>query len=520
MTKESNFIYYIFVSDATTKSPTSGIKLINNISSEYNFPVNWIVNLKTAEIYKDFFEEFHAAKGDDLIFKLQAEDPVLENPGMEKYKPDFNNWNDVEKFRSLIKFQKKEIIKLFPWAKLNTAYLDIYSNAYLEALKQENFIGLYGIEWRIDNYFNKKLRGIPLGIYRSSNFFYLPKKTIDLDTQIRDLDFICIEKMSLDFNRVFHSRKDYYGFNSLYLQKRRILTENNIRYWEKLVELYRKNSKNNNFSVISHFEPADQLEFTMKNNSYRFPYEIEEAKIILNKFLRFLAEQHDIAVSSISDVIESFHSNLEYNFGANHFIFDNFIIPNREYQLYIRTKEYRKFLYKNKIYYGIKKLLNKASSSDKPEILPKNGKNFPPLFIFQDELCQIFFYLNLNNIEEKGINNRNKIVYKPLIQYFYRNNWIVKRKYYPLIKNYIITEDFNKIIINLGIKSSEEIPWGLILDITCNRSSRLNIIHSDKNISSLCVEKSKVFDNFAFIYLKLYKGINKYQIIINKNEKA
>jgi len=496
-------INYILVSNATIRNPISGIKLLHNIASKYKIPVNWIVNLRTIELYRDFFNEFHQKNNDDLIFQLQPNDPILENPGMEEKKPNFNTWNNVDDFTKLIHTQKENIIKLLPWAKLNTAYLNIYSNSYLKALKNKGFIAIYGTRWKIDNYYKKNITGLPIGTYKSSEYFYIPTK----NTQF---EFICFDNSTLDFNRVYHSGKSYYNFHSLYLQKKKILTKNNINYWKKLIDIYRKNTKYNKLINIIQYEPANELEFSMQNNHFRFPSEVEEVQLILDKIFQYISNQPDIITYSISNLSQIIYNNSNLDMGINYLYLDNFVIPNKEYQILIRSKKFRKQIFKEKIYYGIKKLLRKSNADDKPEIWPKNGKIFPTIFVYQDSFTQMLFYPD-NPKSKLKRNVDDIIITRPFKQFFYRNNWIFKRNYFPLIKNYSIQEELNKKIINLEIQCSYDINWGVLLNQKCNS---IEIIHSNNEVAKTCSNKSKKIESFIFAYLILKKGLNKYKLII------
>lgn len=501
-TKKEGFLSFSFVSDATVKSPASGIQLIHEITSKHQIPVNWVVNFRTCQIFSDLFDKYHKENGDELIFQIQSTDPIMDNPGMEDYRQDLENINKIDEYRKMIKNQKEIIQKIHPWAQLKIASLTILNNNFIEALKQEDFIGVWGIDWEKKKQNKYRIEGAPKGVYRIGESFNIPvpEKNFDDVTNYDKYKLVAIEKTTKDLIKSLYSKKEgIYSFESLNIQKKGICSSENIGYWKRLLKQYENNLKYNPIIPIIQNQPAHELEFTMQNNSLRFPYQIKDATEMLDQFLNYIRSNNTIKILTLQGLAENYISLELPNGTPNYLKLDDIIIPYRKYQMMIRSRDFKKQYQYSKLKYIYHRFLGRKNEEEKPEKLPKNGKEFSSIFFFQDANTQLFF--NHNSIF-KEIN-------RPFKQYIFERNRIITQNMYPVIKDYIIKKFDNQWEYEFTISAPIQMPWGILLK---GSFQELVVNHDIAKTSIMSNDKSKIFDDFAFVYLHLQKGISKFSI--------
>jgi len=172
--KSEKKIIYSFVSDITKRSPLVGMQKLYGLAHNHSIPVSWVSNLTSVKRLGTFLQNFHEENGDELIFQLESDNPILDNPGMEKKRLNYESITDVGYFRDLIRKQKEAIQNLMPWAKLNIANLSIKTPTYLQALKEEGFEGIWGMCWNHKNLNGISDFGAPFGVYKVSEDYRMP----------------------------------------------------------------------------------------------------------------------------------------------------------------------------------------------------------------------------------------------------------------------------------------------------------------------------------------------------------
>lgn len=501
-TKKEGILSFSFVSDATIKCPANGIELIHEITSKHQIPVNWVVNYRTCQIFSDLFERFHKENGDDLIFQIQSTDPVMDNPGMEDYRQDLEEINNIDEYRKIISTQKGIIQKIHPWAQLKIASLSIFNNSFIDALKLEGFTSVWGIDWEKKKHNKYRIEGTPKGIYRLGKAFNIPvsENIFDDVTNYKKNNLIAIEKTTKDLIKSLYSKKEgLYSFETLNIQKKGICSSENIGYWKRLINIYEANLRYNPIIPIIQCQPAHELEFTMQNNSFRFPYQIKDAYEMLDKFFNYIRCNEKVKILTLQDLSEKYFSLELPNGVPNYLLLDDIIIPYKKYQMRIRSREYKKEYHYSRLKYAYHRFLGRNIEEERPEKLPKNGKNFPSIFFFQDSNTQLYF--NYKNI--------SKEINRPFKQYIYDINRIITQNMYPVIKDYLIKKIDNQIEYDLTISAPIQMPWGILLK---GSFRELVVNHDHAKTCIMCNDKSKIFDDFAFVFLFLRKGISKFSI--------
>ncbi|MBD3351695.1 MAG: hypothetical protein GF364_09445 [Candidatus Lokiarchaeota archaeon] len=502
--KEANIqakAQYCLVSRASRRNPTKGIRLINKITSEYKIPVNWIINLKTVEVYHEFFDKYHQKKGDQLIFELQTRDSIMNNPGMEKYHISLDKINDKMKYKNLITEQTEKIKQILPWADFKVARLYPKNEAFTDALRLTGFSAVWGIEWNYVSNNPDFLEGIPFGVFPLRNKYGLPisHQMANKEKNQMKSQLYAMENTFKDINRCYNSKTtSIYSSNLVQIQKQRICTANNIRYLKNLIEIYLNNTQYNKLVPLIQHIPADEMEFTMLNNSARYPFEIHEAEIILNKFFEYIIGKN-IQIQTINGLINQISDANISSPTPIYFFLKDSIIPSIEYHRRWNSTLTRIKYYLNMLRYINNRLFNRPIKSERPEILPRNSRYFPPLFIYQDNKMKLFFKLVNQNLE----------LLRPTKQYIYKDNDIIKIQYSPAIKNAMVSEYDENDVLDLQVYSLKKMPWGVLWN---TKNKNIAYVDIDKDNPSQTRHKSEIIEDFVFLYLNLERGLNQYFI--------
>jgi hypothetical protein len=509
-------IIYSFVSDATKRSPLVGMQRIYDLAHKHAIPVNWVVNLTTVKRLGAIIQRFHEENEDELIFQLESDNTIFDNPGMEKKRPKYETITDVTYFRNLIKKQSESIRTLMPWAKLNIADFSIKTPTYLKALKEEGFKGIWGICWNYKNFNGVNDYGAPFGIYKIGADYRIPLAPATVKEEhskesgnqtSKHEPLIAFERTFRDINRSFHTGKpDLFCSETDLIQYNKICTPDNVKYWKNLIQEYISNLQYNDQLFLVQHEPAHNMEFTVNNYDTRLPVRIEESLRILDNYFAYISKIPQIRIKKISDALIAFQE-LETVITPKYTIFRDHPIPSMEYQKEIRTNKFIMKHHLGTLTYALKKIIGKADSSKKPVKWPANGKNFSALFVFQNELGQLYF--ELESLE--------KSIVRPVKQIRYVNNQPTDKKNYPIISNYRITplNEQNRTDLELEIKVLENTQWGILLK---GNYREFEIYDQDMKVDKYSVANSAIFPKFVFLCFFLKNNIPNRYIINLYNE--
>lgn len=501
-------INYCLVSEITSRSPTVGIQNINKITEQQNIPVTWIVTARFAEIYKDLLTEFHRNKGDQVMFQLESEDALLDNPGMEKYQQPLGNINNQEIYQSMIADQKKAMERVLPWAEINIATRSPNNIHYFRALKSEGFQAIWGFCWEYQDPDILARTGLPLGSFKLDLNSNTPLCNDDHLNQIKEEDsdpISAIQRYSVDINRAYYTKKpEIYSLKSLEAQKKKLIEMDNVEYWKKITDDYRKNSNNSTYGPIIQYQSPNEFEFTMLNSGYRHPHEIEELQSIYDLYFHYIKNLSDVKVSTLPELFQS-GSELRNHAIPKYFYVEDRLKKSKSHQDLIRSFSYKRDYHLKRAIFLFKRMLGKAGNKDRVPKQPKNGINFPPIFLYQDNCTQLIY----------EIDNAKDLFIRPSRQFIYREDRIMRWKRYPIIYNYSIIDMKKAFEYNLEIKASIKMPWGLLIP---GKFKDIDVQHLTTELSDICTQKSCGLDKHAFIYIILTEGNNKIRVAMAQRD--
>ena len=513
-------ILYSFVSDATRNSPATGVKRIAKIVHNNNIPISWVVNQKTAQNLKDIFIEFIEKYNDDFIFKLQSENQLFDNRGMESKWLSFDKIDNFEKYLQLLNSQKANIEKILGIKHIRIAQLTTTNIKYIDALKSANFDAIWGVDFINDtnDQNNKKTmkynKGAPFGIYNINNHYYIPennKSSKKNEGMNYRNSMIALEKSFMDINKGFFSNKPQkYTSELLEICKEGICDQNNIGFLKNMIDQYVNNAKYNKIITMVHHQAAHEMEFTTTNNFIQLPAEIDDMAIVLDKTFKYIKKHDKINIVSLNEMVSLFKEDTSIINSPKYFYFTDKLIPNMKYHKKRWSKWNKRKHHYKKLKFAIKRAKNNANFIDIPEIYPQNGKNFPPVFVFQNNKTKIFFKIAAQNEENKE-HKGNKITHVvfPLVHYLYTNNKIKEVKSNLEFLKQDVNIDENKLSIEFSIKTSKDYPWGIIIDKKINY---VEFESKNDNTIEIFNKESIIGENFAFFYLHLTTGLNNFKI--------
>lgn len=500
--------YFSYISNITTRSPTTGIRNINNITEKYNIPVTWAVTARFSHIYKNLLNEFHENKNDTVIFQLESSDPILDNPGMEEYLTELDKIDDQTLYEKMLRDQTKKIKKALPWAKLDIATRIPNNIHYFRALKALGFKAIWGFCSGYQDRETIKYTGLPLGIYNLDLDYKVPgcnRMGEFSKHEIKRNDILALQLFTIDPNRAYYSNKpDIYSLNSLHSQKYGLISKDSIQYWKKIIQDYQSNEQNS-FIPILQYQSANEFEHTMLNSGYRHPSEISELIDVYEKFFAYLTNQTDLEIVNLSDMIKAYETESYNEIAPQYLHIKDSNIDSKKYHEIIRSREFKRDMHVKRLWFLLKRIFGKAKNHNRTIKLPKNGSNFPSLFIYQDHCTQLIY--ETTDIESEFI--------RPNKQFMYNQKRITKWKRYPIIRDYTILDNQMAIEYNLEIKASTYMPWGILIP---EKLKDIDVQYENADYSVTSTQKSCDIGNYAFIYLILDKGTNRIRVAATNRE--
>ena len=132
-----------------------GMRLLAEVAHKHGIPITWAVDTKSAPIVAKTLTTFHTENGDAPLLMLDIR-PIWEtnwekerdaNPGASTEAMASHLVTMREKLPEYIIRERERLTRAMPWAEPNVAGAVFKNDAFLRALEQTGFRGLWGYHW-------------------------------------------------------------------------------------------------------------------------------------------------------------------------------------------------------------------------------------------------------------------------------------------------------------------------------------------------------------------------------------
>ena len=132
-----------------------GMRLLAEVAHKHSIPITWAVDTKSAPIVAKTLTTFHTENGDAPLLMLDIR-PIWEtnwererdaNPGASTEAMASHLVTMREKLPEYIIRERERLTRAMPWAEPNIAGAVFKNDAFLRALEQTGFRGLWGYHW-------------------------------------------------------------------------------------------------------------------------------------------------------------------------------------------------------------------------------------------------------------------------------------------------------------------------------------------------------------------------------------
>ena len=132
-----------------------GMRLLAEVAHKHGIPITWAVDTKSAPIVAKTLTTFHTENGDAPLLMLDIR-PIWEtnwekerdaNPGASTEAMASHLVTMREKLPEYIIREREKLTRAMPWAEPNVAGAVFKNDAFLRALEQTGFRGLWGYHW-------------------------------------------------------------------------------------------------------------------------------------------------------------------------------------------------------------------------------------------------------------------------------------------------------------------------------------------------------------------------------------
>ena len=132
-----------------------GMRLLAEVAHKHGIPITWVVDTKSAPIVAKTLTTFHTENGDAPLLMLDIR-PIWEtnwererdaNPGASTEAMASHLVTMREKLPKYIIRERERLTRAMPWAEPNVAGAVFKNDAFLRALEQTGFRGLWGYHW-------------------------------------------------------------------------------------------------------------------------------------------------------------------------------------------------------------------------------------------------------------------------------------------------------------------------------------------------------------------------------------
>ena len=136
-----------------------GMRLLAEVAHKHGIPITWAVDTKSAPIVAKTLTTFHTENGDAPLLMLDIR-PIWEtnwererdaNPGASTEAMASHLVTMREKLPEYIIRERERLTRAMPWAEPNLAGAVFKNDAFLRALEQTGFRGLWGYHWNPPN---------------------------------------------------------------------------------------------------------------------------------------------------------------------------------------------------------------------------------------------------------------------------------------------------------------------------------------------------------------------------------
>ena len=136
-----------------------GMRLLAEVAHKHGIPITWAVDTKSAPIVAKTLTTFHTENGDAPLLMLDIR-PIWEtnwererdaNPGASIEAMASHLVTMREKLPEYIIRERERLTRAMPWAEPNLAGAVFKNDAFLRALEQTGFRGLWGYHWNPPN---------------------------------------------------------------------------------------------------------------------------------------------------------------------------------------------------------------------------------------------------------------------------------------------------------------------------------------------------------------------------------
>ncbi len=132
-----------------------GMRLLAEVAHKHGIPITWAVDTKSAPIVAKTLTTFHTENGDAPLLMLDIR-PIWEtnwererdaNPGASTEAMASHLVTMRERLPEYIIREREKLTRAMPWAEPNVAGAVFKNDAFLRALEQTGFRGLWGYHW-------------------------------------------------------------------------------------------------------------------------------------------------------------------------------------------------------------------------------------------------------------------------------------------------------------------------------------------------------------------------------------
>ena len=136
-----------------------GMRLLAEVAHKHDIPITWAVDTKSAPVVAKLLTTWHAENGDAPLLMLDIR-PIWDanwesarnaNPGASTEAMASHLVTMRERLPEYITRERERLARAMPWAKINIAGAVFKNDAFLRALDQTGFRGLWGYHWNQPN---------------------------------------------------------------------------------------------------------------------------------------------------------------------------------------------------------------------------------------------------------------------------------------------------------------------------------------------------------------------------------
>jgi len=488
--------------------PSGGIKRMGDIFHNYKIPITWLISPKSARCEKEMFKEFHDKYNDEIGMMIRFDN---KHHSSER---SYANTLNVDDFRKLIRSQKEEILKYLPWAEIKIAGQGIRTQAMIQALMEEGFIGIHGHCYCQIGTDSITDFGSPWGAFRiRPEDYHLPARK-------NENGLIAFEWTQRDLNKSFHTvYPELWSTDPNDVERGGVCTNNNVEWWKNMFLQYERALKFNKHGIWFQFH-QESHEMTWGEICKPF----NEKRVIftadmIDLFLEWLTKRDTVEFLTASQAAYLYIKYAPTGTIPMYFPFAwTEVPPEMPFWEQIKNRTgYAAQISKHSLIpqEELFNYLNEVNSKD-----PYLAMKMPPWsdsFFYYDDECQLVF--DINKIEPIAI--MNYLNYTPSNEIFEETSQekgggsigFYIEEHVPRVKIISKLDNKNNIIDKLELeienKSNKELPFGIFLWKTQIPNSIEFFNNTITNSINNSIKEIKIIpDQGIFIRFNIYDGKN------------